>query len=143
MKRLVLCSFTAALATVGSILGVSPANAAPAATTCRPGVIIASSASVSPRIVHAGQMMTVDQTVQNCTARTQTVVVRMFTTLPKSCGTAVGAGVGHYVMWPYSGVGSASGGQAPTCLGRYVDVWQTSIHGKVVSRASASYTVIK
>lgn len=143
MKRLLFVPFTAALAAAGSMLAVSPASAAPSVATCRPGVTVASSASISPRVVHAGRTLSVNLSVDNCTLRTQTGVARMLTTLPTSCGTAVGAGSVHFVLIPHSGFGSGGGGQAPTCPGRFVDTWLVTVKGKIVSRASASYVVIK
>lgn len=144
MKRVLLVPFTAALVAAGSMLGVSPVDAAPAAATCRPGVPVSFSASVSPRIVHAGRPMTASYVMNNCTTKTQTVVVRMFTTLPKSCGIGPGGpGVDHIVLIPNSGVGSGIGGHAPNCLGRFVDTWLVTSHGKVIAGASAAYTVIK
>jgi hypothetical protein len=144
VKRLLFVPITAALVAAGSMLGVSPASAAPSAASCRPGVPVAFSASISPRIVHAGRPMTASYTINNCTTRTQTVVVRMFTTLPKSCGIGPGGpGVDHLVLIPNSGAGSGIGGHAPDCLGRFVDTWRVTRQGKLIAWASAAYTVIK
>jgi hypothetical protein len=142
MRRLLFVPVVAALAAAGSMLAVSPANAAPAAATCKPGVIIASSLSVSPRVVHAGQPMTLSQSINNCTAKRQSVTVRISTTSPKACG---GSGSMSFalVLKPHFQNAMSSGAQAPSCLGRYSQGWVISQRGKVLSRASASYTVIK
>jgi hypothetical protein len=143
MRRLLLVSFTAAVAAAGSMLGVSPANAAPAAATCKPGVIIAASTIASPRVVHAGQVMTFTDSYFNCTAKPQPIMIRVFSSQPSLCGPSYNTLFGPIVMKPHEQDVLSGDQSAPACLGRYGGRAVITLHGKVVVRTGYSYTVIK
>jgi hypothetical protein len=139
-RRLVLPAVAVFLG--GAAVGVPAASAAPTTVGCPASKPITSSVSVSPHVLHAGRPLTQTQSLENCSAKWLLVVVTSISTPPKVCGKPVTT-TSLAVLQPHSASGSGMGTAGPTCLGKYTMKLRVTLHGKLVSSAATSFTVIK
>jgi hypothetical protein len=91
-----------------------------------------------PRLVEPGQGMDMDFELSNCSSVTERLVVSLS---PKGPCAFVPASTHTYVLEANAGLGSSGLMAAPSCPGHYRVKAKAILHGRVLDRSVATFTV--